>query len=409
MCKKNSEELMKKLLVSLLMVSLLASLVFAGGEQGGGDVVITLWTQEGQAEGALQFVEAIAAEYSEMVEGVTVEVVNKDTEALREDFQTASLAGTAPQLLWTVSDHAGPFVTADLIQPVDGMFKMGDFVESVSQNGKTWGVPISSGNHLMLYYNKDLLASAPATTDELIQVGKSLTSGENYGIVWNQTEPFWLAPWLGGFGGKVFAEDGVTPTLNTKAMVDTLQFMYDLKFVHEILPAESDYAGADTLFKEGKAAMIINGDWTLGDYKAAFGDKLGIAPIPKVSATGLYPAPYTSGKYFMIARNVAGNELEAVKGFIEYALSQEVQLQMVDELSRLPALKSAGTQVSDTFLAASAGQLAYGTPMPTVLEMRCNWDSMKPELIAVLSGQKTPAQAAADMQAAAEACVEANQ
>jgi arabinogalactan oligomer/maltooligosaccharide transport system substrate-binding protein len=43
--------------------------------------------------------------------------------------------------------------------------------------------------------------------------------------------------------------------------------------------------------------------------------------------------------------------------------------------------------------------------MPTVLEMRCNWDAMKPEMQAVLSDTKTPEDAAAAMQTAAENCV----
>jgi len=37
-----------------------------------------------------------------------VDVVNYDVEKLRENFQTSALAGTGPDLLWTVNDHAGP-------------------------------------------------------------------------------------------------------------------------------------------------------------------------------------------------------------------------------------------------------------------------------------------------------------
>jgi arabinogalactan oligomer/maltooligosaccharide transport system substrate-binding protein len=37
--------------------------------------------------------------------------------------------------------------------------------------------------------------------------------------------------------------------------------------------------------------------------------------------------------------------------------------------------------------------------------MRCNWDGMKPEMQAVLADTKTPEDAAAAMQAAAETCI----
>jgi arabinogalactan oligomer/maltooligosaccharide transport system substrate-binding protein len=49
--------------------------------------------------------------------------------------------------------------------------------------------------------------------------------------------------------------------------------------------------------------------------------------------------------------------------------------------------------------------MAVGTGMPAVLEMRCNWDAMKPELQAVMADTKAPEQAAADMQVAAENCI----
>jgi len=399
-------------LVSILVV--FAFILTACAPKAAGPVKVTLWTKEGEADGGFQYVKALTDAYTAANPNVTFEVVNKEVEVLREDFQTSSLAGAPPDLLWTVSDHAGPFTTADLIQPVGGLVDTGKFVgsavDAVKLNGKIWGVPISNGNHLMLVYNKSMIAEAPKDTDEMIAKAKELTDSAKgvYGLVYNQTEPFWLVPWLGGFGGKVFAEDGVTPTLNTPEMIATLQFLYDIKFTTPIVPAESNYDDADAMFKEGKAAMIINGDWSLGGYKEALGDNLGVAPIPMVKSTGKYPAPYTSGVFFMIPKDLKGDKLEAVKGFINFVTNEENQLDMVKKLSRLPALKTALQNdliTKDPILSGSALQMTYGTPMPVVTEMRCNWDGMKPEMQAVLADQETPADAAPKMQAAAEKCV----
>jgi arabinogalactan oligomer/maltooligosaccharide transport system substrate-binding protein len=372
------------------------------------DLTISLWTQEGESDNAYQYVVSLTDAFTALYPNITFEVVQKDTETLREDFQTASLAGSAPDLLWTVSDHAGPFTTAGLIQPVDDYFDMDLYVPSVVMNEQTWAVPISSGNHLMLLYNKDLIAEAPADTDALIAKAQELTHDDQYGLVYNMTEPFWLVPWLGGFGGSVFAEDGVTPTLNTEAMVNTLQFLYDLKFTYKVIPDSVDYDTADTLFKEGKAAMLINGDWSLGAYQELFGDKLGVAPLPKVTSTGTYPAPYTSGKYFMLPKDLEGAKLDAVIKFIEFATSEENQLNQLDTLSRLPGLKSVLTNdaiSSDPILAGSSQQMSYGVPMPSVVEMRCNWDAMKPEMTLVLAGSETPADAAAARLSAGDPCI----
>ncbi|KGE72421.1 extracellular solute-binding protein [Spirochaeta lutea] len=407
---------MKRLLSIMLIMAfaILPLSVFASGEgeQGGaaasGKVSFALWTQEGESEGAFAFVQKLANDFMDANPNVIIEVVQKDTEALREDFQTASLAGSAPELLWTVSDHAGPFLAANLIQPVDAMFNANNFIETVIVNNNAYAVPISAGNHLMLLYNKSLVPNAPKTTDELISVAQGLTTGDMYGLVYNATEPFWLVPWLGGFDGKVFAADGVTPTLNTKAMRDTLQFLADLEFEHGVVPAESDYGTMDTLFKEGKAAMLINGDWSLGDYQGILGDDLGVAKIPTVSATGSDPAPYTSGKYFMVAEGVSGAKLDAVKSFIQFATSEAAMKEMVETLVRLPARLTTLQDplvTSDPILKGSAEQLATGTPQPTNVEMRAVWDAMKPEMNAVLAGTKDAAAAAAAMQAAAEATI----
>lgn len=404
----------KKLMTLVSILVVFAFVLTACAPKAAGPVKLTLWTKEGEADGGFQYVKALADAYTAANPNVTFEVVNKDVEVLREDFQTSSLAGAPPDLLWTVSDHAGPFTTADLIQPVEGLVDTGKFVgsavDAVKLNGKIWGVPISNGNHLMLVYNKGMIAEAPKDTDELIAKAKELTDSANgvYGLVYNQTEPFWLVPWLGGFGGKVFAADGVTPTLNTPEMIATLQFLYDIKFTTPIVPAESNYDDADAMFKEGKAAMIINGDWSLGGYKEALGDKMGVAPIPMVKSTGKYPAPYTSGVFFMIPKDLKGDRLEAVKGFVNFVTSEENQLDMVKKLSRLPALKTALENdliTKDPILSGSAMQMSYGTPMPVVTEMRCNWDGMKPEMQAVLADQETPADAAPKMQAAADKCI----
>jgi arabinogalactan oligomer/maltooligosaccharide transport system substrate-binding protein len=376
------------------------------------EVNLVIWTKEGEADGGLQFVQGLADAYTAENPNVTFEIINKEVETLREDFLTAGLAGSMPDLLWTVNDHAGPFTDAELIMAVDGEFDLSKYVDSalaaVELNGKTWGVPISNGNHLMLLYNKDLVETPPANTDELIAMGKELTTGDQYGLVFNQTEPFWMVPWLGGFGGAVFGDDGKTPTLDNPEMVNTLQFLYDIKYTDPIIPAESDYDGADTLFKEGKAAMIINGDWSLGGYKEALGDKLGVARIPMVSATGDWPHPYTSGVYFMLPEGLEGAQLEAAKGFIEFVTDEENQVKMISELNRLPALASALEDPlisEDPILKGSADQMLVGTPMPTVSEMRCNWDAMKPEMQAVLADTKSPEDAATAMQAAADACI----
>ncbi|MGH2356989.1 MAG: extracellular solute-binding protein, partial [Candidatus Limnocylindria bacterium] len=253
-----------------------------------GDVTIELWTKEGDPQ--IEFVQALADDFTAMHTNITFDVVNKDVELLREDMVNTALSPEAqPELLWTVSDHTGPLTAAGVIQSVDSLVDTSLFVEAallgVQAEGETWGVPISLGNQLMLYWNKSIIGDeAPADTDELISVASDNTSApDTYGLVFNETESFWLTPWIGGFGGEVFADDGVTPTLDTDAMQGALQFLYDLKYTEQVMPESCDYTCASDLFTTGAAAMIVNGDWELANYSDQLGEDLGVGPLPTVT------------------------------------------------------------------------------------------------------------------------------
>lgn len=412
---------MKRIVTWMLTGVMLLGLLVPMGALAQKKVTFTLWTKEGEVTGGvLEDIVELSKEFAKSRPGLTIEVVSYGVEELRQNFQAAAFAGQGPDLLWTVSDHAGPFVAMQIIKPVDkivgedfleGFVRPG--LECVELEGKTWGVPISVGNHLMLLYNKNLIKEAPVNTDEMIKVGKALTVDldndgvpDQYGLVYNLNEPFFFAPWLGGFGG--WPLDGTTPTLNTQAMVDALQFAHDLKFVHKIVPVECDYDAADSLFKEGKAAMLINGDWSLAGYQTPEVKEkvdLGVARIPMVNETGLWPAPMTSGIYFMIPDYISGEKLEIAKEFIEYISSDEVQLLFLEKHMRLPATITALENpliASDPIVSGSADQMVVGKPMPTVAEMRAAWDAIRPNQEAVMAGKMSPESAAKAMQDAAE-------
>lgn len=380
-----------------------------------GPVNITMWTKEGEADGALQYAKKLAADYKAIHANVTITVVNKDVEKLRQEFLVAGLANP-PELLWTVSDHIGPF-TADAgnekIMPLDGIIDTASYVPAalgaVQAAGKTWGAPISYGNQLMLYWNKDLAGdTAPADFTALIAKAKTLTdSGAGkFGLVFNQTESFWLVPFLGAFGGSVFDASG-KPTLNTDAMKNALSFMKQLKFTDKIMPNEADYNGADALFKAGKAAFIINGDWTLGAYSDAFKTKLGLGPIPKVP-NGDFGKPYVAGAFFMVGAEVAkdADKLAVVSDFIKWATNKDNSINMVKAIKRLPGNAEAiadAIVTSDALLnsAAEAAKLGVGTP--TNLEMRCVFDRMTPAVKDTLKSAASDVNAIVDaMQKGAE-------
>jgi arabinogalactan oligomer / maltooligosaccharide transport system substrate-binding protein len=284
-------------------------------------------------------------------------------------------------------------------------------------NGKHWGIPLSYGNNLMLLYNKKLIDKAPADTDELIKMAKDFVAKNpgKVGFAYNLNEPFWMVPWLGGFGGKVFSDDGLTPSLDTPEMINTLKLVSAFKNVDKITPKECDYACADSLFMDGKAAMIINGDWSLGAYAgsgaavtATKNIDLGVAPFPKITGAGV-PQPFTSGTYIMFPNSLKDAKLAAAIKLTKYLISDEIQLRWLKEQKRLPSIQklySDPALKNDPILSsASAALLAAGVGMPPFTSMRCNWDAIRPNLTDVMAGKMTPEAAAKAMQTASEKCI----
>jgi maltose-binding protein MalE len=205
-----------------------------------------------------------------------------------------------------------------------------------------------------------------------------------------------------GFGGWIM-DDAGRPTLDSRGTVDGLEFIKQLRDVYKIIPNEADYNIADILFKDGNAAMIINGDWSWAGYLKA-GIDIGVAPLPKITKTGLWCGTMVSPKGFSINVNVAENKKRWVLELIRFLMSEENQLEATKELFTMPTHSS--VQQSDfvrknEILRNSQIAIDHGRPMPVVPELRAIWDSMRPSYQAVLAGTKTAEQAARDMQALA--------
>jgi arabinogalactan oligomer/maltooligosaccharide transport system substrate-binding protein len=187
--------------------------------------------------------------------------------------------------------------------------------------------------------------------------------------------------------------------------------MYDLKYTDKVTPAEDTYDTADALFKEGKAAYIINGDWTLGAYSAAdvLGDKLGVGPLPMITGHE-DPHPYIAGAFLMASKAV-GDDADTktvVADFLKFATATEQQIGIVETLKRLPGNAEAIADpivTDDALLAGAAAAAQKGVPQPTNLEMRCVFDSMTAGVRDLFTGNSDIAGIAETMQTSAETCI----
>ncbi|MCX5796285.1 MAG: extracellular solute-binding protein [Elusimicrobia bacterium] len=377
-------------------------------EPGGPDRRIVLWEMEDAA--VAPYIDSVLEAFRKLPGNADIKIVRTHyhPEDLRQQFQTASIAGNPPDLLITQSDPAGIYSVSGFILPVDGLFDMRRYnktaVEAISQDGKAWGVPISNGNHLMLMYNKSLAPQPPRTTAELFDFCDRRAPGLKLDrcMAFFLGEPYWLVPWMGAFGG--WPMDGRRPTLDTPATRRALEFVLELKG-RGYVPQECDYNCADALFTEKKVAFVIGGDWAISRYEAQLKSDLGIARIPKLSQTGRWPTPMVSGAYFMLSSKLQGAKLELAKRLVDFYTDEENQIGQAKTLMRLPALSQANRAkviMDDPNMRASMEQLLVGRPMPMATEMRAVWDAMRPLYGRVLSGKMTVDEAVPMMQRDAE-------
>lgn len=385
-------------------------------------VDLLMWSKEaGTFHDDTGMVAAFDAWAAENAPGSTLTIETMDVEALRQDLQAAALAGEGlPDFMWTVADHAGPFTETGLVQPLDELFDMDAYLNTVVLDGETWGIPFSAGNHLMMIYNKQYVETPPATVEELIAMSAELAAAHAdidgfTPFLFSHEESFWVLPWMqainpNGVATVGFAEDGVTPDLNNDSLIKTYELLLSFKELG-VTASECNYDCLDGFFKEGKAAMTINGDWSLGGEAgiiARLGEEnVGLAPFPMFE--GGQPAPLVGGAYAMIPAATEGDKLDVIVEFLTwYTTDVETVLTYTTAQGRLPGVLAAFDDpalAENRLVGESAAALATGVPQPVNVEMRCIFDAVKQEYQAVMNGSSTPVDAAANAQAFAESCI----
>jgi len=369
---------------------------------------LIVWVQEDAAGPVYAYLANLAAAFTAANPGVEIQLAPKDAKTVRETFADAS---DGVDLLWTTNEELQQFAASDLLRAAD-FITATQFADPAlaggARDGTAYGVPVSTGNNLVLYFNKKLLKEPPKDTDALIRLGATLTketSGQ-YTLAYDTTDPFWLLPWLGGYKGAALASDGRTPTLNTRAMTETLTLLKTFQDKKVALP-DADLGIADAVFTDGRAAMIINGDEALNAYQSRFGSDLGVTRLPPVSKQD-NPRPYTGGIYFALPAGTADAKLEIAKSFIQFVTSKAIQVDMAKKFRRLPALQAAlqdAAITGDPILKGMSDQMLLGIAPPDSAILTCLWEAIRPNQIAVLKDTLKPDAAAEAMQSSAESCI----
>lgn len=366
---------------------------------------ITIW--HGYEGSYLDAKKAIYDQYTKLYPNVTINLVHKPN--LTDAVTAAAGAGQGPDVVAWVDDQIGKWVKLEAIKPMDPYvskdYMTSQFtqaaVDAATFEGKIYGMP-EAVEAITIIYNKKLIQSAqiPKTTDGLVSFAKTYSQSNpgSYGVVWNPKDAYFQAPWIYGSGGFYVKADG-TVGLNTSGTKAGFNYVASFKGA---MPAGVDYGIADTLFKEGKAAMIINGPWSVADYLKA-GVDYGYATLPMVAGSSKPASPFVGVKTLMLGA-YAQNPALAVD-VMKFFSNQANQTQMVLTTREIPANKLALADPKVQAIPDIAGfgaQVKNGVPLPNTPFMSALWDPVAKALEAVWTGKQSVDAALSDAQTAAE-------
>ena len=371
---------------------------------------VVIWHQKAGAERA--FFEQIVAEYNRANPGETVKAVYREGEELRDSFIIAAVAGQGPDLVFGPADNVAVFAGTKAIRPWSEVFGgefFADFTEQgvVRWKGHPWLLADQTGNQLMLVYDRQAMASAPATLDDLVALGKELTVRDaqgttRYALTWNYSEPFFFIPFLTGFGGWIM-DDAGRPTLDTAEMRAALQFVLDLRDKHGVMPRYEDYATANLMFLRRRAAMIIDGPWSWAGYGVP--ERSMLALLPLNTATGLRCRPMLAAKGYSLNINTPSEKFGLIRRVVAHLTGPEVQLSMARKLFTTPTRRAVLEEPDfreNPVLQLALEQAKNSVPMPTAPQLRHIWDGIRGPYRRLFAGDLTPDEAARAMQKDAE-------
>lgn len=285
-----------------------------------------------------------------------------------------------------------------------------DMLAPWTTEGKTFAVPIVAVTHAV-YYNKDIFAAnkleVPTTYEEFLTVCDTLKAAgvtplaNGVAEEWDILECFFLGMlpnYIGGSAERILYETG-EKKLNDEAFVKAYT---DMGKVAPYLPEGFEavtYNDSQVLFATGKAAMFMDGSWTVGTYgDADFEWGTFAMPAPEGMTTNI-----TFHLDAAIGMNPATKYPEEAKAFLAWICTQEGANALSTYLpagmypvSNLPV--TIEDPHSNDLLALTQGKTTdVRFVWPALMDL---YSPMNQAVIAVLKGTSTP-QAAADSVVAA--------
>jgi arabinogalactan oligomer/maltooligosaccharide transport system substrate-binding protein len=349
---------------------------------------ITLWHAWKETE--IEALNEVIAAFQDKNPDVQFDVLYVPFDDLRGKYETAVATGGGPTVLIGAADWGPALYDAELVADVTG-FTTTPFLASINEaalgatkyEGALVGLP-QTIKGVVMFRNKEIIADAPATFDDLVAAAQAATEGDvvgadlEYGF-------FFSAAHLNGIGGQLMDRSG-DPLFNDEKGVEWLNLLNSFK---DAGPTEYYTDNDVNLFKAGQAGIVIDGTWNMTGLAEAIGaDNLAIDPWPTYGDGHL--SGYVQTENIYLSTNAEGDDQMASWKFMEFFLSPEAQA-ILTKAGHIPA--AAGVEVTDPLMAQAVEAFAGGAAFPVIPEMGAYWGPMDTALQSVFDEGVDPAEA----------------
>lgn len=247
-------------------------------------------------------------------------------------------------------------------------------LQTVMQNGEIKAIPLISGNHLVLYYNRDFVSN-PAQTFEELKLQQDLIPSDKFLINWAFSSMYVFIPFLSAFDALPITNNQLS--MSTPQMVQALEYYWQLP-EQGLVNLSCAYECLTNAFESQNYAYIIDGVWSFKRYSERLGNNLGVATLPSIRGKPMTPY-FSSHVLAIVEKSHPPEKLNAIQTFARYLQSEQVQTQMWRESGAIPANVRVFDEVlenADDNTVALLAQLDNSVPIPNTPYMAVVWEAM---------------------------------
>ncbi len=362
----------KLLVLSLCLVLLVTGAVVAQDEAPSGDITFVFWDNTTETRAGW---EAHVARFNEQFPDIKVNLIGVPG-TLWSDYLngTATLiaGGEQPDIIWVATEGVRFLVNLGLMHPLNDLIAQNEaemqpyFDDTASSlldgfriDGSLYFLPYS-WNDMVIYYNKAMFDAAgldyPSDTwtrDDFLKAAETLSvdrdgdgNNDQYGFSGSGGSMFFTMPWVFANGTDVLTDDYCSPNLTDPAVLDAIQFIYDMVYTYHVAPAPGTITNTEAQFMNGDLAMFGAGRWATGSfYREDFTD-YDIAPWPG--------NPNQTAEFGVDGFGIfqSSQNVPAAWEFLKYMSSQTVQQGLVasvdtgSPLGNIPASRTIAEELS---------------------------------------------------------------